>query len=191
MIKAFILFFVVAFVFGGTILHCQTKMTIQAGMAFPSGNFSNVANTGYGACGSLEFPQSELLSLTGSIGYYYWGQYTAYYLGPANSYSDFQVMLGIRYAFSRLDVHPYMGIEVGMNAMNFSQTTSYAAISNVYEVSQARFGITPLFGIIFKINPNLNFDVNLKYTTASSEKINGITFPSNFYALNAGIQFKL
>ncbi len=172
-------------------VYCQTKLSIQGGIAFPAGNFSSVANNGFGACGTLEFPQDQFLSITGALAYYYWGPYSEYNMGPADSYSNFQIMLGIRYAFSQRDIHPYIGVEIGMNSMNYTHSIPYSTYNNFYQSSISRIGISPAFGVILKVNDKLNFDINLKYNAASTEVVNNITYPANFFVLNAGLQFGL
>ena len=190
--KRGLIFFSVFFVLSSyEIIFCQTKLSIQGGIAFPAGDFSQIANNGFGVCGTLEFPQDENLSVTGSVGYYNWGPYSAYYMGPSDSYSNFQVMLGVRYELSQINIHPYMGIELGMNSMTYTHSVPFGATSTVYESSITKLGIAPMFGVILKINKKLNFDVNIKYNVAPSETVYNVTYPSNFFVLNAGFQFEL
>ncbi len=167
-------------------------MTLQVGMQFPAGSFAHVANNGYGGMATLVFQQDEFLSFTASVGYNYWGPYSAWYLGPSDSYSDFQVLVGIRYDINQNATHPYFGLDLGMNSLDFSRNSSYgAATSNIYEISSLRFGVAPMFGVIIRANQNLNFDINFKYNSASPEQINGIALPATFFGLNLGLQFKL
>ncbi len=179
------------FLISGQFISGQTKLSIQGGIAFPAGNFNQVANNGFGVCGTIEFPQDENLYITGSAAYYSWGPYTAYYMGPADSYSNFQVMLGIRYLFPSPNVHPYLGVELGMNSMTYTHSVPFAGTSTIYESSTTKLGIAPMFGAIVKINNRLNFDVNLKYNVAPSEAVYNVTYPSTFFALNAGFEFTL
>ncbi len=169
----------------------QAKMSLQVGMQFPSGSFAQEAHNGLGGIATVAFPQDQNLSLSASLGYSYWGPYTAWYLGPNDSYSSLQVLVGLRYALSNYSAHPYLGLEIGMNSLDFTRTTSYGATSSVYEISAARFCIVPAFGVIIKLNPSLNFDINFKYNAASNEEINGIALPATFFSLNAGVQFNL
>ncbi len=169
----------------------QAKLSLQVGMQFPSGSFAQAAHNGLGGIATLTFPQDRNLSLSASLSYNYWGPYTAWYLGPNDSYTSLLVLVGLRYGLSQRNVHPYLGIEVGMNSLDFTRTTSYGTTSTIYEVSAARFCIAPSFGIIAKLNSALDFDINLKYYASDPGQINGISLPATFFSLNAGVQFNL
>ena len=166
-------------------------MSLQVGMQFPSGNFAQAAHNGLGGIATVTFPQDGNLSLSASLGYSYWGPYTAWYLGPNDSYSSLQVLAGFRYTFSRYSTHPYLSLEVGMNSEDFTRSSSYGATSSVYEISEARFCVVPAFGVIIKMSQTINLDLNFKYNASASEEINGINMPSTFFSLNAGLQFNL
>ncbi len=172
-------------------MYGQAKMSLQVGMQFPSGNFAETAHNGLGGIATVTFPQDLNLSLSASLGYNYWGPYTAWYLGPSDSYSSLQVLVGLRYDLSRYSAHPYLGLEVGMNSLDFTRTTSYGTTSSIYEISQARLCIVPAFGVIVKLNPTLNLDINFKYTASDLGQINGISLPATFFSLNLGAQFNL
>jgi len=179
------------FIFGSFLIYGQAKMSLQVGMQFPEGNFAQVAHNGLGGIAVIIFPQDQSLSLSASLGYNYWGPYTAWYLGPSDSYSSLLALIGLRYAFSNYNAHPYLGLEIGMNSLDYSRTTSYGITSSIYDVSEARFCIAPSFGVIAKINTSMSFDINIKYNVSSDEQINGITLPATFFSLNDGIQFDL
>ena len=174
-----------------SLVFAQANMTLQVGMQFPSGDFSQVAHNGLGGTAEIDFPQDQFLSLSASISYNYWGPYTAWYLGPSDSYTSLQVLAGLSYSLSLNKTHPYLGLSVGMNSLDFSRTTSYGTTSTIYEASETRFCISPVAGIIVNINSTLDFNINLKYNASTSGKINGITLPATFFGLNAGLQFKL
>lgn len=186
--KKYILLF---FISGSCLIYGQADLSLQIGMQFPAGNFAQVAHNGLGGIATVTFPQNQDLSLSASLGYSYWGPYTAWYLGPNDSYSSLQVLVGLRYSLSRYNAHPYLGLEVGMNSLDFTRSTNYGVTSSIYEISAARFCIVPAFGVIVRLNGSLNFDINLKYNASSNEQINGITLPATFFSLNAGIQLHL
>lgn len=189
--KKNLVFVFVLILMGSSFLMAQAKISVQVGMAFPSGNFSNVATNGYGVGGTIEFKQDELLSVCAFIGYYTWGPYTVWYLGPSDSYSNFQVMIGLRYAFSQQKVHPYMGLDIGMNSLSYSRTTYYGYTSTTTQLTQGRIGAAPVFGVIFKVNTGLNLDINFKYNFTSQELYNANIFPTSFFVLNAGLRFDM
>ncbi len=173
-------------------LFSQVKLSAQLGMAFPTGNFANTISTGYGIEGNIEFPQDANFSIGGTVGYYWWGPYVPWYLGPNDEYSSLQILFGIRYEFSQKRIHPYIGFDAGMNSLNFSRTYSYSYTYNtVYQITQTRFNITPIFGLLFRLNHGMDLDINFKYSFTSSAQYNGITFPTSFFSLNGGLRFEL
>jgi len=186
-----ILMVLITVLFFSNLSFSQTKLSLQAGMAFPSSDFSNVAGTGYGIEGTILFPQTEFLSFCGIIGYYTWGPYIPWYLGPSDNYSSFLVMIGIRYAFSNKRIHPYMEMDVGMNSLSFSRTYNYTYTSSTTQVTQGRFGAFPGFGVLFNVHEGLKIDVNIKYCLTSSQKYLGYSFSTSFFSLNAGLQFEM
>jgi opacity protein-like surface antigen len=172
---------------GFSIIYSQTNLTLSVGFQFPQSDFAQVASIGLGGGATIEFVQDINLSFDGAIYYYTWGPYSTYSGGPTDTYSDLQVMVGIRYHFNQNNVHPYAGIDVGFSSLYYDRTVS----PNVYETNSQRFGVAPVLGLLVKINRRLNFDFNFRYNLTSSAKINGITFASNFYGLNFGLQFVL
>ncbi len=190
--KTYLFFFLSIILISFTSSRAQNKMSVHLGIQFPAGSFATAATSnGYGGDITIEFPQDSQLSFTGEVGYYNWGPYTVYYLGPSDSYSDFQVMIGLKYALSTHKVHPSLGLQFGMNSLSYTRTISYAATSTIVAVNDARFGISPEFGVIIPVNANLNFDANLRYNATSGGLQNGQYLATSFYGLNLGLQFML
>lgn len=177
--KKIILFLSLVLILFSNVIFSQTKLNLQGGIQFPSGDFSDAAGTGYGGSATFEYKIPLLpISLTGMIGYYYWGE-NGDIEGVDYSYNSIPFMVGGRYYLSSFIVKPYFGAELGLNV--FSSDIEYPRVK--LENTDTKFSIAPMFGIKFGIGILLDFDVNVKYNVITTD-------PSvNNFGVNAGLSF--
>lgn len=176
-----------AFLIFGTISYSQLRLSLQAGIEAPTGDFGLIATTGYGFTATLEFVQNSPLSFTGSIAYNRWGAKGDLPEGYDFSFTAVPVLVGFRYYLSQGDFHPYLGAELGIVFTSSDQTRLDEGFRKVtYTTSENNFGFAPLGGFRYHLSSSVDLDMNIKYniitTTGSS---------TDYLGINAGIQFSL
>ncbi len=181
--KKIILFsFLVLFFFSSN-LFSQTKLNLQGGIQFPSGDFSDNAATGYGGSATFEYKIPLIpISVTGMIGYYNWGEkedavYSDY------SFSSIPFMVGGRYYLSSFIVKPYFGAELGINVLSFDYNYQRGEVIIEIDNTETKFSIAPIFGVKFGIGILLDLDVNIKYNVITTDP------STNNFGVNAGLSF--
>ena len=168
----------VLIIFSSNIL-AQSTLNLQGGVQFPSGDFSDVAGTGYGGSATFEYKLPLLpISLTGMIGYYHWGEKEDIE-GVDYSYNSIPFMVGGRYYMSSLIIKPYFGAELGINVFSSDVETPRLKIEN----TDTKFSIAPMFGIKFGIGILIDLDVNIKYNVITTDP------STNNFGVNAGVSF--
>lgn len=154
-------------------------VAIQAGLAIPVGNFSDVASLGVGGEGTFEYRFNLQLGAVASVGFYSWGSNAD--LLPGNEYkiADIPIMVGAKYLLLANDFHPYVGAALGVHFLNTRVT-----IANVSETSttDTKFGFAPMGGLRLHMPPNLDLDLNIKYNIISD---------ANYISIIAGAQVAL
>lgn len=160
------------------------KVSVQAGLAFPMGDFGDAAGTGFGISGTYEYFLEKGMSLTGSIGYYSFGAKEDI-PGFDYSLSNIPIMVGGRYYLGKGEFVPYVGAEVGLNMISTTITMSFFGSPVEVDASSTEFGVNPYVGCKYAISPKLMLDANLKYNVIMSD-------PSTTYlGINVGVQFGL
>ncbi len=138
-----------------------TKMQIggDVGLGIPTGDFSDGANTGFGINGVWTYFFQPDLALTGSIGYWSFGAKGSNEVAKA-TFSTIPLNAGIQYRFSASGFKPFIGAETFL----FFNSVSVEYLGYKSSDSETKFGFVPLVGGAFKIAPNMEFRVTLKYT---------------------------
>lgn len=164
----------------------QMRLTLQAGIQTPTGDFSNSAATGFGLNGTFEYWQNTPLAFTGSFGYNHF-RASGDLPGDWNySFSDLPIMLGIRYYLSRGDIHPYLGTELGLRILTSSLTRTEGNTTTTIDETSSRFGLDPMVGFRYHLSQGTDLDFNLKYNLIATDGGN-----TDFLGINAGLQIGL
>ena len=164
----------------------QMRLTLQAGIEVPTGDFANSALTGYGLNGTFEYWQNTPLAFTGSVGYNHFGASGDLPDNWDYSFTDVPVLLGIRYYLSRGDFHPYLGAELGLHFLTFSRTMVEGNTTTTVDHSSSKFGLDPLFGFRYHLSRTTDLDFNLKYNIITTDGGN-----TDFLGVNGGVQIAL
>lgn len=160
-----------------------SKMSLggDIGLGIPTGDFSDGANTGFGLNGVFSYFIQRDLVLTGSIGYWSFGlkESSENFKG---TFTTIPLNAGIQYRFSAGGFYPFIGAETFL----FFNSVSVEFLGYKSSDSETKFGFVPLVGGAFKIAPNMEFRVNLKYTIIFTEDSN-----TTYLNLLGGIHFFL
>ncbi|ROL60579.1 hypothetical protein D9V87_00745 [Bacteroidetes/Chlorobi group bacterium MS-B_bin-24] len=138
-----------------------SKMTIggEIGLGIPTGDFSDGANTGFGLNGVFSYFIQPDLAITGSLGYWSFGAKGSNEVAKA-TFSTIPLNAGIQYRFPASGFYPFIGAETFL----FFNSVSVEYLGYKSSDSETNFGFVPLVGGAFKIAPNLELRVSLKYT---------------------------
>jgi opacity protein-like surface antigen len=164
--------------------NAQNKMgvSVQAGVAFPTGDFGDGAGTGFGATGTFLYDVSPMFQVTGSVGYAKWGPKEDLPSGYDYSLSTVPVLVGGRYSFGKDNFMPYVLAELGVHFLSSTVESPFGKFSD----SSTKFGFAPGVGFVYKFNPKVGLDVNVKYDLISTEGSS-----TTYVGVNAGVLFAL
>lgn len=130
----------------------------DAGLGFPTGDFGDGAKMGFGVNGVFTYFFQPNLAVTGTLGYWTFGAKESS-PGYEVTFSTIPFNAGIQYRFDASGWHPYIGAETFL----FFNSVSVKYLGTSISDSKTEFGFTPLVGAAFRISPNLEFRVNVKY----------------------------
>jgi len=99
------------------------------------------------------------LAITGSLGYWSFGAKGSNEVAKA-TFSTIPLNAGIQYRFPTSGFYPFIGAETFL----FFNSVSVEYLGYKSSDSETKFGFVPLVGGAFKIAPNLELRVSLKYT---------------------------
>lgn len=135
-------------------------------LALPSGDFGDVAGTGFGAIGMVLYGFNENLNFSGSAGYIAFGGKENTYFnteGYKYSYALIPITTGARYYFGGTESKArfYAGGELGyfIYSVNVDTPEGGSAVSGVS--STGKFGLTPQVGVELSI-----LDIRAAYSLA-------------------------
>ncbi len=186
-----LLTFALCFLILSTNNFAQTRLSMQAGLQIPESDFGNVANSGFGIGATVEFKHNSKFSFTAGVTYNHWAQKNPYNSQPVGSFSSVPLTVGFRYYFRPQDVQPYLGLEVGIYSMTYTQTYEYSTPQSVTQSNETGFGLAPMFGMLINVDETFDIDLNLKYHTVSPGTRSGVFYPANYLGINAGIILEL
>jgi hypothetical protein len=165
-----------------TSIYSQLRLSVQPGLQIPIGDFSNSAALGIGVSSTLEYLISQKKgvdwSLTGMIGYNYFSANKDLPEGEDYSYGDIPILVGLRFYLSKSDFRAYLGGELGIHLLTIAH--------NDDEISDSYFGYAPIVGFKSYLTRSLDFDINVKLNSISSE---GSSL--SYVGFNFGVQFAL
>lgn len=143
----------------------QEQMSIggDLGLALPTGDLGNSAKTGFGISASWNYFINPQLSFGVLLGY------TSFGGGSGFSFSSVPLNAGIYYRFTKGGtVKPYLGLETLLYFLGISYSDGFSSGST----SETKFGFTPVFGIAFPVEKELEVRINAKYSIVMSSGSN-------------------
>jgi len=162
--------------------YSQARLSIQPGLQVPIGDFSNSAAIGFGANATLEYIFSQKLgvdwSFTAMTGYNYFAANKDLPEGEDYSYGDIPILAGLRFYLSKSDLRIYLGAELGIHLLTITH--------NDDEISDSYFGYAPVIGLKSYFTRSLEWEINMKLNSISSE---GSSL--SYLGFNFGVQFPL
>lgn len=163
----------------------QLRLSTQVGVQIPTGDFAELAGTGFGINATFEYWQETALSFTGSVGYNRWGPEAELPANQDYSLTSIPVLLGIRYYLARGDFHPYIAAQLGLHFISSEYEREVGNTTVSTSDSESRFGMAPVFGFRYHLNESLDLDFNVKYNIISGDNT------TTYIGFNGGVQFAL
>lgn len=169
--------------FTGTYAQNKMGLSVQAGVFLPTGDFGDGAGTGFGGTATFVYDVSPMFQVTGSAGYATWGPKESLPSGYDYSFSSVPVLVGGRYSFGKDNFMPYVLAELGLHFLSSSVEDPFFGKRSE---SSTKFGFAPGVGFVYKFNPKVGLDVNVKYDIISTEGSS-----TTYVGVNAGVLFAL
>lgn len=160
----------------------KEKMTLggDIGLAMPTGDFGDGANTGFGVNGVFSYFINPQLIVTGNLGYW---SFSAKESSSAYSvtFSTIPVLGGIQYRFNTSKFQPFVSAETLMffNSVKVS-VSGYGSESR----SETEFGFVPGVGAAFPVSPTMEIRAMLKYNIIFTSGSN-----TTFLVIGGGVHF--
>lgn len=155
----------------------QMKVGAQLGIEIPMGNLGDLVGMGFGGHGLFIYTLQPGLDLTGSLGYYTFGEKKDLGAFANYSYSDVPLLAGVRYSFPTTSTFaPYVGAEIGLHfqSISFDYPDNEFFGGRSFSESSTDFGFSPLAGFRYPFNPDMTLDVTAKFNIVSDANSFGI-----------------
>ncbi len=153
----------------------QIKFTLNAGMQLPTGNFKDIAKSGYGGNLTLDYsiPLAPV-SIAFTAGYDKW-DFKDNTLISGFNFHTIPLLAGVRYYTGG----PYLGLDLGFAFSNTSLPGSNSTTDFTY---------SPIVGYRINFSPVglASLDLNVRYWNVASSGSS-----TNWIGLNAGLAFGL
>jgi hypothetical protein len=194
------------FIVGATqVLDAQTAdspaMAVSGGLALnmPIGDFATSHGLGLGLDGMFWYEFDPGLWITGRVGYHYFtkkekeSEKSGLMYKTGRTYMAIPIAAGARYYIGKGNIIPYVGGELGLFIMSttFSETKILANITKETTSSGNEFGLVPMFGLLFPINPTMKLDAHLSYTWIFGYAESTQPIYTSYLGLNVGLIFPL
>ncbi|MGQ9819402.1 MAG: outer membrane beta-barrel protein [Candidatus Kapaibacteriales bacterium] len=176
-------FFLILFVFFSIASYSQKSKIMlggDAGFGVPTGDFSESAKLGFGLNGVFSYFFQNDLIFTGTLGYWNFGMKGSH-ANASGSYSVIPINAGIQYRFPWREFTPFIGLETFL--YHFSASVKISGWGSSSD-SETQFGFTPLVGIVFPLQKNMEFRAQMKYVIIFTSGSN-----ATFLNLLGGIHF--
>lgn len=164
----------------------DTFLGVDMDIAFPLGNFSDVANAGFGINGNFEYRVNPSWNLLLNIGYIHWGG-KSNVTGIDYSYSAVPFQGGAKYYFETASADAprfYLGGLIGFHDMSLRIPEFY---DNGFFFNSTRseteFSLAPLGGLEYGLSNNVSLDVSARYQYVAND--------FSYFGLRAGLDFRL
>ena len=158
----------------------QMALSGQLGLQIPTGDFGDIASTGFSFQGIFSYYFNKDVALNFTLGYYGWGTKSSgdYY---ETTFHDIPLLAGITYKFDLKDFDIFIGGDIGLHFSGTKTTLGYGggSVTN----SNTDFGFSPLAGVLIPIAKDLDIRADLKYNFIFGDKTN------TFFGINAGITY--
>ncbi len=188
--------------------------SVNAGPAFPTGDFSELWNAGFEGNVLIGYKLQSNIDLILYTGYARWGFNNEGFNELQGSQVTFNLdvpltsiplLVGAKYYLGTDDIKPYTFIYAGVFFLEYT-------LSGSYTINNTKFNITPITeketetglaagaGLLYRISPAINLDVNAKFnlindTDAIKEAQNQGVAPggagattSTYFSVSAGVQ---
>lgn len=173
--------FVLLFLFAGITSGYSQTIGVKAGLGLPTGDFKDLASTGYGINADYNFslPLAPV-EFSISASWYNFGFSDAMKtLAGDYKWQSVGVMGGARYMIKApgMKFTPYVGAKLGY--VNFSSSAPNSS-------SSGQFAWSPEVGFRYGFTPVTSFDVSVSYLSSSKN-----SFTTSWFGVNAGVVFGL
>ena len=146
-------------------------------LALPTGDFGDVAGTGFGATGKFLYQFKPDIKITGTTGYIMWTEKES--AAFSYKYSVIPLKGGVRYYFTpNLYAVGELGIHIYMFSFEYQDYWTGQKVSD--SDSDTEFGFAPGAGYEMPINENLDLDISLRYEIGDLDYLAfrvGLNFP--------------
>jgi len=213
--KKFIIIFCLL-IFSGTVFSQQADygFTIKGGANFPTGEFANFYNAGFGAMGGLFYNINTTTRISFIVGYNSWAldldalNEELHNVGNPGNYdieapiSSIPILLNVKFFWRKNDkFHPYVVLEGGVYKTSKEVYGRYISEDgeslklNPTDVSTTDGSFNAGLGFEYPLNDVITFDVSARYHWVMNEDVYnlgdigyGTTYSTNnFISLYAGI----
>ncbi len=166
--------------FSGFIFHAQAQFLVGGHLApaFPLGEFSDVADLGFGLGGEVKYLFNENVAFGFDISWYSFG----------TDFDDVNVnvtpfLLSAEYLIPQTSgFTPYVGLGLGF----YRIASKFEGFGINATTSFTDFGIAPTIGALYPLNDQIDINTNLKFNFVFSDDITRTFFP-----LNVGVLVRL
>ena len=163
----------------------QVALGIDPDVAFPLGNFSDVANAGFGINGNFQYRINPRWDLLLNLGYLHWGG-KSNIVGFDYSYSAVPFQGGAKYYFRTASLDSprfYVGGLIGFHDMSLRIPRFDDAGRFLFSTSssETEFSLAPLGGFEYGIARDVNLDVSARYQYVAND--------FSYFGLRAGLNF--
>jgi len=129
-------------------------------LSIPTGDFGDVAGTGFGVTGQFLYKFNKNITFTGTTGYIMWGGKD---LGIYSyNYSEIPLKAGAKYFFTP---NIYGMAELGLHiySFKFEYTDPWTGVKVSTSDSDTEIGFAPGIGYEKPINDKMSFDISARY----------------------------
>ncbi len=169
-----------------TISQAQFILTPSAGPAFPTGNFANLAEMGYGFGLEGSYAINERVQAGVSFKHYRFGANAAGFSIPGLDFTMTPITASIAFSPATAGIQPYIGLSGGVYNVR---------VNTFLSISRSYFGLAPTVGVRYPINSQIAIHANAEYHTVfvnESIPFTELAFDQNvsYIPINVGVSFK-
>jgi len=139
------------------------RFSLGAELALPMGDFADFSSIGFGGSLRYEYPVSDNIGLTGTVGYLIFG-------GKAEGdfdgidYSMIPIQIGGKYYFTENQNGMYFGVEVGVHSLKAEYTEDFGGSEISVSTTSTELSYAPALGYHLA-----NVDIGLRYQMIATE----------------------
>jgi opacity protein-like surface antigen len=158
----------------------RTFLRIHTGLSMPTGDFSDIANTGWGIGGSIGYGIGRNTILSGGVAFHHFGDE-----GIEGHTNIVPITASVDYGFNtRGRVRPWISGGLGVYSVSFEDVIPGGGIASD---SETDFGFNFGFGVAGPLNPNTAWGAGFKF----HHVVGNDFIDSDFLALQGGLSFPL